>query len=224
MEVHRLIHYAFESRSWWAFLTILFLTLIPYSSSSFLYPCLSSCPSPTLSPANFYRLRSFWFHLFQEAFPDHCCFVCLLQAQHVVWSLAHKQSLINICWKNKWIYQRRPMMIPTFLWHYWEVVSFQWCLENFRQEIRLIFLKIFYKFIYLLFLTSLGLCCCSRAFSSCGERGLLFVACWASHCGGFSWCGARALGAGASVVAAHGLSSCGARALEHRLSSCGAWA
>ena len=35
----------------------------------------------------------------------------------------------------------------------------------------------FNKFIYLfyLFLAALGLCCCVRAFSSCGERGLLFV-------------------------------------------------
>ena len=34
------------------------------------------------------------------------------------------------------------------------------------------------KFIYfmLLFLATLGLHCCARAFSSCGERGLLFVA------------------------------------------------
>ena len=31
------------------------------------------------------------------------------------------------------------------------------------------------KFIYL-FLAELGLCCCARAFSSCGEQGLLFVA------------------------------------------------
>ena len=45
---------------------------------------------------------------------------------------------------------------------------------------------------------------------------------WASHCSGFSCCGARALGARASVVAARGLSSCGSRALEHMLSSCGA--
>ena len=44
----------------------------------------------------------------------------------------------------------------------------------------------------------------------------------ASHCGGFSCCGARALGTRASVVAACSLSSCGLRALEHRLSSCGA--
>ena len=40
----------------------------------------------------------------------------------------------------------------------------------------------FYKFIYFyfillfLFLAALGLCCCMRALSSCGERGLLFVA------------------------------------------------
>ena len=36
----------------------------------------------------------------------------------------------------------------------------------------------FYKFIYFmyLFLAVLGLCCCTRAFSSCGERGLLFIA------------------------------------------------
>ena len=59
------------------------------------------------------------------------------------------------------------------------------------------------KFIYLLFLAVLGLRCCARAFSSCGERGLLFVAVHglliavASLC-----CGAGALGARASVVVA----------------------
>ena len=69
-------------------------------------------------------------------------------------------------------------------------------------------------FIYL-FLVSLGLRCCARAFSSCGERGLLFVV----VCG--------FLIAVASLVEehglyAHGLSNCGSPALEHRLSSCGA--
>ena len=44
----------------------------------------------------------------------------------------------------------------------------------------------------------------------------------ASHCGGFSCCGAQALGARASAVAACGLSSFGLRALQHSLSSCGA--
>ena len=50
----------------------------------------------------------------------------------------------------------------------------------------------FLKFIYL-FLAALGLHCCAQAFSSCGERGLLFVA---VH---------RLLIAVASLVAEHGL-------------------
>ena len=44
---------------------------------------------------------------------------------------------------------------------------------------------------------------------------------WASHCGGFSCCGAQALGARASVVVVRGLTSCGSQALERRFSSCG---
>ena len=47
----------------------------------------------------------------------------------------------------------------------------------------------------------------------CGTR--------ASHCGGFSCCGARALGLQASAAVACGLSSCGSWALERRLNSCG---
>ena len=50
----------------------------------------------------------------------------------------------------------------------------------------------FFKKIYL-FLSALGLCCCARAFSSGGERGLLFIA-----VRGF-------LIAVASLVAEHGL-------------------
>ena len=64
-----------------------------------------------------------------------------------------------------------------------------------------------HKFIYFiyLFLAALGLRCCAQAFSSCSERGLLFVA---VH---------GLLIAVASLVAehglqAHGLSSCGSRA------------
>ena len=55
----------------------------------------------------------------------------------------------------------------------------------------------FKKFIYIKnnygFLAALGLCC--------------FV--WTSHCEGFSYCAAQALGTRASEVAAHELSSCG---------------
>ena len=39
------------------------------------------------------------------------------------------------------------------------------------------FFNKFIYFIYLLFLAVLGLCCCALAFSSCGERGLLFAVC-----------------------------------------------
>ena len=67
---------------------------------------------------------------------------------------------------------------------------------------------------FYLFLAALGLGCCTRAFSSCGERGLLFVAVrglliavaslvrsTGSRRVGFSSCGSRA-----SVVVARGLS------------------
>ena len=64
-------------------------------------------------------------------------------------------------------------------------------------------------------MATLGLRCCARAFSSCGERGLLFIAV------------RGLLIVVTSLVAQHelqarGLSSCGSQALELRLSSCGA--
>ena len=67
-------------------------------------------------------------------------------------------------------------------------------MESFEQRnntISLTFLKFIY-FIYL-FLAALGLRCSARAFSSCGERGLLFVAV------------RGLLTAVASLVAEHGL-------------------
>ena len=39
----------------------------------------------------------------------------------------------------------------------------------------MVILTFSFKFIYL-FMAALGLHCCAQAFSSCGERGLLFVA------------------------------------------------
>ena len=68
-----------------------------------------------------------------------------------------------------------------------------------------IFFLYIYLFYYFILLTALGLRCCARAFSSCGERGLLFVV---------------VLGlliAVASLVAEHGLQ-------VHGFSSCGSWA
>ena len=55
------------------------------------------------------------------------------------------------------------------------------------------FLKKINLFIFILFLAALGLCCCAQAFSSCGERELLFVVV------------RGLLIAVASVVAEHGL-------------------
>ena len=61
-----------------------------------------------------------------------------------------------------------------------------------------------------------------RGLSLVAVRGAtLCCGVWASHCCGFSCCGARALGMQASVVVARGLSSCGLWALERRLSNCG---
>ena len=81
--------------------------------------------------------------------------------------------------------------------------------------------QIFKNYLFIYLLAVLGLRCCVRAFSSCSDQGYSSL-----RCAGFSlqWlllCGAWALGARASVVAARGLSSCGSRALERRLSSCG---
>ena len=85
------------------------------------------------------------------------------------------------------------------------------------------FLKKFIYFIYL-FLAVFGLRCCARAFSSCGEWGLLLVAVRGHYsslrCTGFSL---RWLLLLWSTGFRHvGFSNCGTRALERRLSGCGA--
>ena len=78
----------------------------------------------------------------------------------------------------------------------------------------------FYIYIYLficLFLAALGLRCCVWAFSSCGERGLLFVEVHGLLIVGllllFSSCGARA-----SVVVVHRLQSEGSVVVVHGFS------
>ena len=86
---------------------------------------------------------------------------------------------------------------------------------RYKGEVRGARLSFFNKFIYLfiyLFRAELGLCCCARAFSSCSERGLLFIACADFSLWWLLLLRSRALGAWASVVVARGLSSCGAQA------------
>ena len=78
---------------------------------------------------------------------------------------------------------------------------------------------------FFFFLVVLGICLCVWAFSSCDEQGLLSnCGARASHCGGFSCCGAQLLGTWASEDVAWGLSSCGSWALEHEFNKSGTWA
>ena len=70
--------------------------------------------------------------------------------------------------------------------------------------------------VFILLLAALGLCF-EKAFSSCSKQGLLSSCVRASRCGGFSYCGARALGC-------VGLGRCGTCAPECGLNGCGAWA
>ena len=71
-------------------------------------------------------------------------------------------------------------------------------------------------------------CCClcpgARAFSSCGERGLLFPALCGLLTAAVSLAAEhRPRGARASAAAARGRGCCVSRALEHGLSTCGPW-
>ena len=74
-------------------------------------------------------------------------------------------------------------------------------------------------FIYLFILAALGLLiyliylfCCAGFLYLRRAGATLRCGAWASHCGGFSCCGAWSLGAWVSVVVARRLSSCGAPA------------
>lgn len=81
------------------------------------------------------------------------------------------------------------------------ILLFFFFLSKFSLE-----LKFFLKCTYLL-LASLGLCCCSLAFSSCIQRGLpSSYNAGASHCRGFTSCRVHAPGRMGSVTVAHGLS------------------
>ena len=96
--------------------------------------------------------------------------------------------------------------------------------DNFTSSFPFFFLLNFYLFIYL-FLAVLGLRCCARAFSSCGERGLLFVAVHGLLFAMASLVVEHGLqGTWASVLVVCRLSSCGSQTVERRLSSCGAQA
>ena len=64
---------------------------------------------------------------------------------------------------------------------YWSIVDLQCCISfclRLSDSVLCIYRFFFFSFLSFflsLFLVALGLCCCTWAFSSCGERGLLFV-------------------------------------------------
>ena len=114
-------------------------------------------------------------------------------------------------WEVQGRLKRTGILLP-FLWKSWDS-------RQGEEKIRQLFKKNF-----ILFLAALGFHCSTWAFSSCSVQELLSSCrAQASHRSDFSCCGAWALGARASVVAAYGLSSCSSRVPEHRLSSCGAF-
>ena len=97
-------------------------------------------------------------------------------------------------------------------------------LARVEKWLSLLTLCMFYTFsfdiicLFVSFLVGLGLHRGVKAFSGCGERGLLCS--WgvrASDGGGFSSCGARARGTRASVVAAPGLWSTGSVVVVARI-------
>ena len=84
------------------------------------------------------------------------------------------------------------------------------------------FIFYFFKFIYFIYFWLRWVFIAARAFSSCGERGLLFVAVRGLLIAVASVVAEHGLyGTRASVVVARRLSSCGSWTLERRLSSRG---
>ena len=117
--------------------------------------------------------------------------------------------------------------LATILDHTLELYG-AWVLEDFVKQgccsspglITSSFFKM-YLFIYIFGCVG-SLLLCAGFSLVVASGGCSSLRCAGFSLGGFSWCGARALGVRASVVVALGLSSCGSQALEHRLSRCGA--
>ena len=156
---------------------------------------------------------------------NYCKFKAIISLLHGLWLLL---SNIPQCWLAlPWPVHKSPSPIlkPT--------PPSAYCLKSLRLELSSLsvtsaspltqlilptfpasFLFFLINLFIYLFLAALGLCCCVRASSSCSERG--YSSLW---CAGFSlrWLLLlRSMG-----FRRAGFSSCGSRALEHRLNSCG---
>ena len=128
---------------------------------------------------------------------------------------------IKIQQRESHIKENRVLHLSTSFFVYFVSQVFCHC-----QMTQLAFIYFFNKSIYLFILAALGLRCCTWAFSSCGERGLLFVVVRGLLIAVASLAAQRVLQARGFQQFGMGalerrLSSCGSRALERRL-SCGA--
>ena len=88
---------------------------------------------------------------------------------------------------------------------------------------RLLLLKKIFRHVYLFIFGCAGSSLLHGLFSSCSKQVLLSVV-HGLLIAVTSLVEHQLWGGWPSVVAAHGLSSCGSWALEHRLGSCGVWA
>ena len=117
----------------------------------------------------------------------------------VSWQLATRHNLLNL-----WIQTPAPQQRWLFQ------VGSHPCKFSELNSSELFFLSLSLFFFWLV----RGLCCYTRAFSSCGKQELLSsCSAQASHCSGFSCWGAQAL-------ECEGFGSCSLQAPEHRFSSC----
>ena len=178
--------------------------------------CRSSCPITSVSSMRmttwtssvWTMLRAFWGSISREkeliwnsCFPKGECVCCWVW--EVVWSGGFQSgyslilsSKLGILFQAE-LFQVRHTYRRVGVWKYSIMEKDMTRASG--------YMTFYFVYLFVLFLAALSLCCCTQAFSSCDESGLLCT--WnvqSSHCSGFSYCGAGTL--------------------ESGLSSCGAWA
>ena len=121
-----------------------------------------------------------------------------------VWSLTHWTTTLREVSKPP---SSKGSLLFTFSWNLYrdipmffrqerdeerEIIKLKKIKTSIKKKSKAISLLLLF---YLFILAALDLCCCTWAFSSCGERGLLSSrSASASPCGGFSCCGAQPQG------------------------------
>ena len=145
----------------------------------------------------------------------HCFYIWISPAKPAssVWQMRRKHKFSSFYLYNTDFIS--VLLKENFLW---DIMKSQFKCYFFKYK--------FIYFIYLLILAALGLRCCMRAFSRCGERGLLFIvvrglliavaSLVVEH--GLQARGLQQLWHSGSVVVARGLQSAGSAVVVHGLS------